>query len=167
VLDVHFDEDIPEALRVLTSLPIGAEVEVRIARGTEKETLKLATVEWKMPAEEDEELPELGLTVRPLAPDETRRRFLKCNAALLLTGARPGGALDRTTPKLKVGDVLLAVDDTPLESSSGLRAALAAAAESGLPVVLKVARGRAEWRIALRPESEKTNAPATGGGGER
>src|SRR6185436_14946225 len=109
------------------------------------------------------ELSDLGLTVRPLSRDELRRRFLKCDSALLLTGARPGGALDRTTPKLRVGDVLLAVDEAPIASAEVLRAALSAASEAAATSVLKIARGRAEWRIALRPDSEK-DASSTGGG---
>jgi serine protease Do len=162
-LDVRFDEDLPDALRLLSSPPVGADVEVELGRVCETETIVLQPVEWRLQGEQDTDFEQFGLTLRVLAPDELRKRFIARDAALYVSGVRKGSVAERAAPALRVGDIVLKVDGADVADPAAFETAIdAAAANERAAVVLQVARGRAEWRIALEVPRREPGVAAGG-----
>jgi S1-C subfamily serine protease len=123
----------------------------------------LQPVEWRLQGEQDTDFEQFGLTLRVLAPDELRKRFIARDAALYVSGVRKGSVAERAAPALRVGDIVLKVDGADVADPVAFETAIdAAAANERAAVVLQVARGRAEWRIALEVPRREPGVAAGG-----
>lgn len=163
-LDVRFDEDVPDARRILADAAPAQPFEIVVVRDGKELTIPVTPIELANQQEQDNELEELGITLRVLTADERRQRFLDHDQALLITGMRAGGIQKSSFPKLKVGDVVLAVGDRALADAAALETAIESArADGSRAVLLTIARGRAEWKVAVQLDANADDVAKDGG----
>ena len=114
--DVRFDEQMPEFMRLVSSLPIGREVTAAIKRDGKEMTVRLTPSERGEIYPKQQELKQWGLTVRNLsflAAKEMKRDSLE---GVLVTSVRPGGPAGEAKPALDAQDVIVEVNGAPVKS---------------------------------------------------
>lgn len=150
-LAAPFDEDLPAARRTMARAPAGVAVEVVVRRGENQRSLQLAPVEIEAPAAVDDEFRGFGVTMRRLSDEDREAHRLGNRTGVLVTGVRAGGPLFQTYPKLRKGDVLLAVGSTAVQDPEQLQGVLDEVVASGRDsAVLRVRRGCCECLLAWR-----------------
>jgi serine protease Do len=117
---VRYDEEMPEFMRLATSLPIGQEVPAVVLRDGKERTLTLVPVERGELNAEQEELKAWGLTVRNLSFLTAREMKRTNQEGVLVTSVRPGGPAGEAKPALDVHDVLTAVNGKPVKNMQEL-----------------------------------------------
>jgi serine protease Do len=118
--DVQFDEQMPEFMRVATSLPIGKEVSAAIRRDGKEIDLRVVPVERGEILPKERELKQWGLTVRNfsfLLAREMKRDTLD---GVLVTSVRPGGPAGEAKPSFEPRDVLVEVNGAPVNNAQDL-----------------------------------------------
>jgi S1-C subfamily serine protease len=93
-----------------------------------------------------------GIAVQPIEVPErlARQHALPADTALLVVAVEPGGPADRAG--VLIGDVLVALDGTPLREPSDLLAGLSTRS----PVELRLVRGGAPVSVSLTPGERPT-----------
>jgi serine protease Do len=117
---VRYDEEMPEFMRLATSLPIGQEVQAVVLRNGKEQTLTIVPVERGELNAEQEELKAWGLTVRNLSFLMAREMKRTNQEGVLVTSVRPGGPAGEAKPALDVHDVLTAVNGKPVKNMEEL-----------------------------------------------
>src|SRR6266851_684670 len=118
--DVRYDEQMPDFMRLVTSLPLGKETVAVIERAGKPLTLRLTPAERGEHYPKQHELEQWGLTVRNLSflvAKEMKRAGVD---GVLVTSVRPGGPSGEAKPSLDASDVLVAVNGTPVKSVQDL-----------------------------------------------
>jgi serine protease Do len=121
VTDVRFDEQMPEFMRLTTSLPIGKEVSAVIRRGGQEITLHLTAVERGEIFLKEHELKEWGFTARNISFLLAREMKRDGLDGVLVTSVRPGGPSGEAKPALEPGDVLVEVNGTAVKGVQELK----------------------------------------------
>ena len=124
---VRFFEEVPDLYRRVADLPIGAEVELAFERGGERLTARATTVELEDALGAEAENAELGITLQELTAPMARLRQLPPRAGLVVTSVRAGFPAADARPAIASGDLVTAVDATPVTTLAELEQALAAA----------------------------------------
>src|SRR5262249_5365124 len=110
-----------DALRNAVAItPIGQEVKMTIVRGGQKQELT-ATVRNLEEATKTllaAVQKRLGATVRPVSPEEVEKYGLETRQGVTITRVDANGALGKAG--LEVRDIMLAIDDQPIESMEDL-----------------------------------------------
>lgn len=122
-----------QLVNLVTSTPVGSEVEVTVLRRSgDRVNLKLTleerpdTVELAMPTDLSEKL--LGLSLKTLTADEVKQfGFDSDLKGALVTAVQPGGSADDVG--IQKGDVIAEINDIPVESKSKFNDALSAVVE--------------------------------------
>lgn len=115
----------------VSSLPPGSKVEVTILRGGQEKTLSAKLAELKVAENGDSGEPgpseggKLGLSVRPLSPEEARSQGLKPGHGLLVADVDPDGPA--SDAGFRPGDVIEEVNGRPVADVSQLRTAVKSA----------------------------------------
>lgn len=128
--------------------PPGTEVTLTILRGGKEQTIKAKVGE--MPEEVSFEQPkeqvgELGLSLRDLSPEEVRRFGVK---GVFVEGVAPGSLAQRSG--LRRGDIILAVNNEPVESLSQFNENIEKAkSEQRTRVLLLIRRGGNNLYVVL------------------
>lgn len=150
--------------RLVAQAPIGKSVDVDILRGGEKTKVQVvvgrldeedAEIEAKVPEKKDEEpaKPEtvLGLSVTPLTEElRTQLGFDKKVKGLLVTGIDPDSAA--AGKNLKLGDVIVEAQQSPVASVEDLNAALEKVKKaSGRQVLMLVEDSKGDTRFVALP----------------
>jgi serine protease Do len=120
--DVRFEEQMPDLMWRLASLPIGREVTVVVKRDGKEITLRPAPIERGDAFHPQQELKPWGLTVRnfsSLLADEMKRSG---QAGVLVTSVRPGGPAGSAKPALQAKDVIVEVAQQPVKNTQDLLA---------------------------------------------
>jgi serine protease Do len=118
--DVRFDEQMPDFMRLVTSLPIGKEVTAVIKRGAKEITVRLTPAERGEIFPKQQELKPWGLTVRNLSFLVAREMKRDSLAGVLVTSVRPGGPAGEAKPALDARDVLVEVNGAPVKDVQDL-----------------------------------------------
>ena len=143
-LRAAFDEEIPDVRRFLASLPIGADVDLAIARGRETLLLRAKTAAEEDRSLVDAALPGLGVTVRAVTESVARTRRLPAAGGFLVTSVELGGPATEAEPEIETGDVILGVGPSfaapPAADLAALEREIAAARERGDRVCFRVRR---------------------------
>jgi len=114
--DVHYDEQMPDFMRLVTDLPIGKDVVAVLKRDGKEITLHVEPAERGELYPKQQELKQWGLTVRNfsfLAAKEMKRPNLD---GVLVTSVRPGGPAGGAKPSLDSKDVIVNVGGTPVKN---------------------------------------------------
>jgi serine protease Do len=128
--------------------PPGTEVTLTILRGGKEQTIKAKVGE--MPEEVSfgqpkEQVGELGLSLRDLSPEEVRRFGVK---GVFVDGVAPGSLAQRSG--LRRGDIILAVNNEPVESLSQFNEKIEKAkSEQRTRVLLLIRRGGNNLYVVL------------------
>jgi serine protease Do len=128
--------------------PPGTEVTLTIIRGGKEQTIKAKVGE--MPEEvsfgqQQEQVGELGLSLRDLSPEEVMRFGVK---GVFVEGVAPGSLAQRSG--LRRGDIILAVNNEPVESLSQFNEKIEKAkSEQRTRVLLLIRRGGNNLYVVL------------------
>ncbi len=118
--NVRFDEQMPEFMRLVTSLPIGKEVPLVFKRQGKEMKAKIAAVERGEIFPKQQELKQWGLTVRNLSQLAAREMKRESQDGVLVTSVRPGGPAGEAKPSFAVRDVIVEVAGTPVKNVADL-----------------------------------------------
>jgi serine protease Do len=119
-VNVHYDEEMPQFMRLVTSLPIGKEVPAVARRGGKEMSFKLVPVERGEINPPEQELKQWGLTVRDISFLTAREMKRTNQEGVLVTSVRPGGPSGEAKPSLDSHDVLTEVNGWPVKDVAGL-----------------------------------------------
>ena len=115
-INVRYEEQMPDFMRLVTGLPIGREGTAVVERDGKQITLHLTPAERGEIYPKQQELKQWGLTVRDLsflAAREMKRRSLD---GVLVTSVRPGGPAGESKPSLDSRDVIVEVNESPVKN---------------------------------------------------
>ncbi|HEX4644078.1 MAG TPA: PDZ domain-containing protein, partial [Verrucomicrobiae bacterium] len=122
-IEVHFDEEMPDLMWMLASLPIGKEVPVVVLRDAKEINLSLEPAQRGELYSEQRELKQWGLTARnfsSLLAREMKRTNLD---GVLVTSVRPGGPAGEAKPSIEPRDVIVEINGFPVKSVEDLQEA--------------------------------------------
>jgi serine protease Do len=119
-INVRFDEQMPEFMRLVTSLPIGREVPVALRRDGKELTVKLTASERGEIFPKQQELKQWGLTVRNISALAARELKRENRDGVLVTSVRPGGPAGEAKPSINPGDIIVEVNGAAVVSVPGL-----------------------------------------------
>jgi serine protease Do len=118
--DVRFDEQMPDLMWRLASLPIGQQVAAVVKRDGNELTLRPVPIERGEVYPQQEELKAWGLTARnfsKLLAEEMKR---PTESGVLVTSVRPGGPAGSAKPALQARDVIVEVNQQPVKNTEAL-----------------------------------------------
>ena len=128
---VRFPEQIPEFNRRLLFTPIGKRVELEVLRGGEKQVLALTTTQGEPARGEEKELRAWGITARQLTTLAAQELKRGDKAGAYVWSVRPGGPAGDAKPAMASEDVIVAVNETPVQGLSHLISLTEAIARDG------------------------------------
>lgn len=115
-------EQVPTFLRELTERPLGDRLELEIAAPNGSRKLAMISQNYPPDLGANVEVKAWGLTLSEVTTAIARTRLLEHERGLIVTGVLPGRRAATAHPPLEVGDVVYAIDGTPV----GLEAEIAA-----------------------------------------
>lgn len=113
--NVRYEEEMPDFMRLVTSLPIGQEVKLAVMRAGKEMNLALKPVERGEVNPPEKELKEWGLTARNLSFIAAREMKRTNELGVLVTSVRPGGPSGETKPSIDPHDVITAINGVAVE----------------------------------------------------
>ena len=117
---VRYDEEMPDFMRLVTSLPIGQEVQGLVLRDGKEIPFRLEPIERGELNPKQQELKQWGLTVRNLSFLTAREMKRTNQAGVLVTSVRPGGPAGEAKPALEMKDVIVQVNGAPITNVEDL-----------------------------------------------
>jgi serine protease Do len=162
VTDVRFEEQMPDLMWRLASLPIGREVTAVVRRGGKEITLRAVPIERGDAFPPQQEVKAWGLTVRnfsSLLAEEMKRSG---QAGALVTSVRPGGPAGSAKPALQARDVIVAVNQQPVSNTEELNAftrKLMEGRTEPVPVTVAFERKAARYLTVVRVGSQELKDP--------
>jgi serine protease Do len=118
--NVRYDEEMPDFMRLATSLPIGAEVAALVLRGNKEIPVRIKPVERGELYPKQREIKEWGLTVRDISFLIAKEMKRTNQNGVLVTSVRPGGPAGDAKPSIESRDVLVEVNGTPILNTADL-----------------------------------------------
>ena len=118
--DVHYDEQMPDFMRIVTSLPIGKKVEAVVEREGKQVKLQIAALARGELYPKQQELKQWGLTARNISPLMQREMKRASSDGAMVGSVRPGGPAGEAKPTLDYRDVILDVGGTPVKNLEDL-----------------------------------------------
>jgi serine protease Do len=119
--NVRFDEQLPDFMRLVTSLPIGSPVKAQVLRAGKELTLQMTPVERGELNPKQDELKQWGFTGRNLSFLMAKEMKRTNQNGVLVTSVRPGGPAGEAKPPLDYKDVLVEVNGTPVNNLKTLQ----------------------------------------------
>ncbi len=120
-VDVRFDEQLPAFNRMVASLPIGEPARFVVLRNGEEVTLDVTPTERGEVAPKQQEIKPWGITGRNLSYMIAREMKRDNTDGVLVTSVRPGGPAGSAKPNIQPRDVIVKVNDTPVNNLDDLR----------------------------------------------
>ena len=160
--DVRFEEQMPDLMWRLASLPIGRPVAAVVRRDGKEITLDAVPLERGEVYPEQEELKAWGLTVRDfsrLLAEEMKRPG---QAGVLVTSVRPGGPAGSAKPALQSRDVIVEVNQQPVKNTQELIALTRKLTEgraAPAPITVTFERRAARYLTVVRIGLEELKDP--------
>jgi serine protease Do len=121
-VNVHYDEEMPDFMRLITSLPIGKEVPILALRAGKELKCSLTPIERGEVNPKETELKQWGLTVRNISFITAREMKRTNQNGVLVTSVRPGGPAGEAKPQLNNRDVITEVDGKPVDDFAAMQA---------------------------------------------
>ncbi len=117
---VRYDEQMPDFMRLVTSLPIGKEVPAVALRDGKELKVRLVPVERGEVNPDQHELLQWGMTVRDISFLTAREMKRTNQLGVLITSVRPGGPAGEAKPAFDSKDILVEVNNTPVKNVQDL-----------------------------------------------
>ncbi len=150
--DARFEEDLPAVRKRIADFPIGSEVQALVSRGGGELELAAHTVEKSDLRGQEGEFAEWGMTVVDMTPEMARRAQLPRRQGVLVSGVQVGGVA--ANGNLEQGDIILLMDEEPVENLADFREKYRDRVESGQErVLLDVRSGALSRYVLLRQDA--------------
>jgi serine protease Do len=124
-LHVRYDEQLPEANRLLLGTPQGRTVALVYHRDGREQHATLTTVARGAAQGNEEELHAWGVTLRELTLLSAKELGRERGAGVIVGSVRPGGAASEAKPSLEPDDIVTAVGGQPVRSFADVQKATA------------------------------------------
>lgn len=158
-VNARFEEDLPAVRKLIADLPVGANADITVRRGDSDVQAAVATIEQTDMALSEVEFTEWAFTATEPDMRIIRQAQLPGKMGILVTGAQAGGPA--ANAGLKRGDIILKVDDTPIESMTQFQEVYRNLIDSGKDRVLMDVKYAALTRfVLLRGSGGEAPAPA-------
>lgn len=160
--DVRFDEQMPEFMKAVTSLPIGKRVELVFERDGKESRRTLIPVERGEIFPPEHELKEWGITARNISALQAREMKRDNRDGVLITSVRAGGPAGEAKPSLQTRDVLVEVNGKPMGSVEQLTEFtrdLLAGRTDRIPVVAAFERKAARYLAVINVGVQELRDP--------
>src|SRR5262245_9545413 len=118
--NVRYDEQMPDFMRLVTSLPLDKEVVAVVLRAGSETNFHLKPVARGELNPRQKELKQWGLTVRNLSFLTAKEMKRTNQLGVLVTSVRPGGPTGEAKPPLDVRDVITQVNSRPVKDVEAL-----------------------------------------------
>lgn len=132
--DARFEEDLTRVRKLIADVPVGEEIALLVQRGNEQVEVRLNTIEKRELEGEEIEFTEWGFTVSELTPEIVRRAQLDSAKGVVITGVQVGGLA--ANARLAPGDIIVEMDEQPVEDLPAFKTMYRALVESRKPLVL-------------------------------
>jgi serine protease Do len=119
-VDVHYDEQMPDFMRLVTSLPIGKEIAVVAVRDAKEITLHMRPTERGEIYPKQQELKQWGLTFRNISFLAAKEMKRTNQEGVLVTSVRPGGPAGESKPAITDRDIIVEVNGKPIKNTAEL-----------------------------------------------
>lgn len=159
---VRFSEEIPPLMKRLADIPIGTELRVSYERGGVVSEAVIVTEKLQKDRGEETALRSWGLTVREITEKLARDRKFESTRGAFVSSVRSGGPAALAEPSIAYGDVILRIDDKPVDSLAELVDAYKTIMKSDpLPEYLLVEFDREGKRqlTLIKPKPEEDEDP--------
>jgi S1-C subfamily serine protease len=161
-VDVRYDEQMPDFMRLGASLTIGKEVKAVVKRDGAELSLRLTPLERVDLYPKQQELKQWGLTVRNLSFLSAKELKRPNQDGVSITSVRPGGPAGEAKPSIGAGDVLVEVNHTPLKNVHDLidlTRKLTEKQTAPVPVVATFERKAARYLAVVKVGIEELKDP--------
>jgi serine protease Do len=118
--NVRYDEEMPDFMRLVTSLPIGGDVPALFMRAGKEMQVSLHPLERGEINPPEQELKQWGLTVRNLSFLTAKEMKRTNQNGILVNTVRPGGPAGEARPPLESKDVITQVNNEPMFNLNSL-----------------------------------------------
>jgi len=160
--DVRFDEQLPEFMKLTTSLPIGKEASAVVRRDGKELHFKIVPIERGEIYPKQQELKQWGFTARNLSFLLAREMKRDSLDGILVTSVRPGGPAGAAKPSFEPRDVLIEVNGAPVknvEELSDLTEKITAGKTDPVPVVATFERKAARYLAVVNVGIQELKDP--------
>jgi len=159
---VRYEEQMPDFMRLVTSLPIGKEVPAVVLRDGKEVTLTVAAAERGELYPTQHELKAWGLTGRNLSALLAKEMKRTSRDGVMVTTVRPGGPAGEAKPALEPQDVLVEVDRKPVNSVEDLielTKTITQGKKRPVPVIATFERKAARYMTVVKVGMEELRDP--------
>jgi S1-C subfamily serine protease len=118
--DVRYDEQLPNFMRIATSLPIGKPVDAVLLREGREMKVRVTAVERGELNPKQREFKQWGMTARNISSLMQREMKRESSDGVLVGTVRPGGPAGEAKPSLQFRDVIVEVGGTPVKNLAEL-----------------------------------------------
>jgi serine protease Do len=160
--DVRFEEQMPDFMLRVTSLPIGREVKAVVKRDGKERTLRVVPIERGEVYPPEQELKPWGLTARNFSRLLAREMKRPDQEGVLVTSVRPGGPAGSAKPALQPKDVIVEVNHQVVrntEELTTLTRKLTAGQTEPVPAMVTFERKAARFLAVVRVGLEELKDP--------
>jgi serine protease Do len=161
-INVHYDEEMPDFMRLVTTLPIGKEVPLLVLRDGKEVTAKAQPIERGELNPKQQELKQWGITARNLSFLIAKEMKRTNQNGVLVTSVRPGGPAGEAKPALDMKDVLVEVNSTPVknvEEFTDLTRKLTQGKTEPVPVIAAFERESRRYLTVIKVGIEEMRDP--------
>lgn len=167
-LHVRYDEELPEANRLLLGTPQGRKVTLVYRRDGHEHSVQALTLARGVAQGDEQELHDWGVTLRELTLLSAKELGREAGSGVIVGSVRPGGAASEAKPTLEPSDIVTAVGDQPVRTFADVQQAsakaLAGATDGKITLLVTFERRSQEFMTVLRlggRESRDRSAEAT------
>jgi len=161
-IDIHYDEQLPDFMRLVSGLPIGKSVPAVIKRDGKEITLSLEPAERGELYPKQQEIKQWGLTARNLSFLVAKEMKRKSLDGVMVTSVRPGGPAGEAKPAMDPRDVIVEVNGRPVKSLQDLIAITKELTEGKterVPVVATFERKAARYLAVVKVGIQELKDP--------
>lgn len=113
-INIRFSEEVPPLLKQIAGHPIGSTIPVTYVRSGQRAEATITTDKLLKDKGEEAALRTWGVTAQRITDRAAQLRKLSGTKGVIVTSLRSGGPAEQAEPKLNWGDVIRAVDGTPI-----------------------------------------------------
>ena len=119
-VNVRFSEEVPPLLKQVAEHPIGSTIAISYIRAGQRADATITTDKLLKDKGEEAALRVWGLTAQRITERAAQLRKFPGTKGVIVTSLRSGGPAEQAEPKLGWGDVIRAVDGTPINALQDL-----------------------------------------------
>ena len=160
--DVRFEEQMPDFMLLITTLPIGRETTAVVKRDGKEVTLRVVPIERGEVFPQQQELKSWGLTVRNFSALLAKEMKRPSAAGVLVTSVRPGGPAGSAKPAIQAKDVIIEMNGQPVNDVQALVTAsrkLTQGHTEPVPAMVTFERKAARYLAVVRIGIEELKDP--------